>query len=954
MELGARCLVGRAAETTELSRLAALAVAGTGQSAFVIGEAGLGKTALLEVAAENTERLGMRTLSGAAQEEARQRPFAAIAACLGVDGTSADDRRRSVAETLQGRGRRGMPGAMAGGVVEADFACVEALLSLIDDLCANQPVALFLDDLQCADTASLHVVHRLMRSVHQMPLLLVGAYQSGLNSEANRLARGVSLGRPTVLELAPLSPPSVTALLRGLCGGVPGPRLRAMAGRTGGNPLYITELAAALQREGAIEVHDETAESTADFPLPPLTKVITHRLSYLRDDVLQALRVAAVLRGSCTVTDLATVLGRPTHELLRIVTEAEAFGVLRDVGDRLVFRHDLVRHALYDAVPGSTRALLHLRAAQSLDGAGAAPEHVAEHLLAAAPVAGAFLGSWLVESAASLTARAPAVAIQLIDTALALADPDKPLQARLHLHRALAQLSLGHLADAEETARCALLKADIPEGEGPLRWIIVQAAFTRGRPDLALAEARAASGSKGVPVTEATRFQAFSAVCLLSLGKLREAGEVAESARRAADGDGPALADALHVLAAKQFLEAPGDEALELARQATRFTSQPCRPTQGIELQLSLANSYIELDRSPDAQRTLMAVHDAAERTGGIFLPWYHLTGALLAFHTGRWDDALAEVEAGLDPGEHFAMSRALRAVAAQIAVHRGQRTDATAHLTAISAAFDSGTLGWFYEYLPLCADALAHEALGDTEYAYCRLGHAFDHGNGSLPSRHILSFLTPDLVRLALDQEDTANARRYAAAARARADQSRGAYHLGDAYLCQGLLGQDPDLLVEAARCYHEAPRPLSEAHALTDAAQLLAGSRQPAQARALLGQALEIYNRLDASWDATRATTRLRAADVHWGTRRSRNTVRHGWEALTGTERAVAHHVSDGHSNPEIAARMCVSRRTISTHVSNILQKLGMASRVELAAEVIRRNHQDQQRSGSSAGRR
>ncbi|WP_326617898.1 AAA family ATPase [Streptomyces decoyicus] len=943
---GREQLVGRAAETAELHGLAALAVAGTGQTAFVVGAAGLGKTAVLAEAARSAERLGMRVLGGAAQESERQRPFAAIAGALGVDGASADARRSRVAEVLQGHGRCGMPGTTDRGT-EADFACVEALLGLVDDLCAHEPLALFLDDVQWADPASLHVLHRLMRSVHQLPVLLVGAYRPGPDSAADRLARGVRPGHPTVLELAPLNPFAVTALLARRCGGAPGPRLRALAEHAAGNPFYVTELAAALEREGAIEVHDAMAESTADRgapeagPMPPLLTLVAHRLRHLRDEVLQALRVAAVLGAGCTATDLATVLDIPLHELLGIVTEAEASGILRDDGERLVFRHDLVRHALLDAVPGSTRAMLHMRTAQALAGAGAAPEHVAEHLLAAGPTAGAFLTSWLERSAAALTARSPAVAIQLIDTALSAAGPDDPLPEGLHLHRALAQLSLGHLVDAEETARCALLRSGAAAWEVPFRWIIVQAAFGRGVPDLALVEARAACGSKGVPVSEAVRFRAFSAVCLFALGKLREAGVVAESARRAADGDGPALADALHVLAATRFLEAPGDEALELARQAARFTAQPCRPTQAIELQLALANSYIELDRGPDARRTLAAVHKATERTGGAFLPWYHLTNALLAFHTGRWDDALTEVEAGLDPSEHFAMSRALRAVAALISVHRGRRTDAAAHLTAVAAASDRGTLAWFYEYLPLCADALAQEARDDTEQAYNRLAHAFDHGIGHLPSRLILGFLTPDLVRLALARGDTANARRYAAAARARAEHSGGPHHLGDAYRCQGLLDQDPDLLVEAARCYHAAPRPLSEAHALIDAAELLAGRRQPAHARALLDQALEIYTRLDARWDAACATSRLRAMDVRRRTRRTHSTTRRGWEALTDTERTVAQHVADGHSNPGIAARMCISRRTVSTHVSRILRKLDMASRVELAAEIVRRDY-------------
>ncbi|MFE6740201.1 ATP-binding protein [Streptomyces tubercidicus] len=863
-------LLGREAETAAVRRLVEAAVAGAGKSAFVIGEAGLGKTSVLEEGMATAQRLGMRTLSGAAQE--RQLPFAAIASCLRADETPTGALRSRVAHIVQGHERFGMPAAM-GGESEADFAGVEALLALVEDLCAHEPVALFLDDLQWADPASLEVVRRLMRAVHQLPLLLVGAYRPDHLCGVDLLVRGATLGRHTVLELAPLSPDAVSALLAERCGGAPGPRLWTMAQGAVGNPMYLLELAAALLREKAIEVQDGVAESLADLPTPSLNALITHRLRSLRDDVLQALRVAAVLGAGCTVTDLAAVLDRPAHDVLGIVAEAAGADILREVGNHLVFRHDLVRQALYEALPGPTRAMLHLRAAQALAAAGAAPERVAGHLLAQGPEAGAFLTSWLMRSATALTSRAPAMLLQLSDSALALLGPDDPLRGDLQRHRALAQLSLGALADAEETARRALLEPGAAEWEWALRRIVAQAAFSRGRPDLALAEAQAVCGSEGVPPTEATRFRAFSAGCLFALGKLPEAAAVAEAARRAACDDGPTLAVALHVLSATQFVEAPGTEALELALQAARFAARSYDPAQRVWLQLSLANSYTELDRGQDAQRTLAAIHEATERTGGVFPPWYHLSSALLAFHTGRWDDALTEVESGLDPGEHFSMTRALRSVAALIAVHRGQRAAAADHLTAVAAASDTGTVARFYEYLPLCARALTDEAHGESEHAYSRLAHAFDHGIGHLPSRRILGNLAPDLVRLALSHGDTTAAQRYTAAARARGDHSAGPHHLGDASRCQGLLDQDPDLLLEAARCYQEAPRPLYEAHALTDAAELLAGRRNPEQARALLDQALDIYTRLGADWDAARATSRLRAIGVHRGVRGARS---------------------------------------------------------------------------------
>ncbi|MFI1619054.1 AAA family ATPase [Streptomyces lydicus] len=933
-------LVGRAAEMAELSRLAESTLAGEGQAAFVVGEAGLGKTTVLEQAAAAAERRGLQVLHGSAQELEEAWPFAFISRCLRLEESPSDARRARVAEVLRGDARYGVPGAKS-EAAGAYAATIEAMIGLVEDLCAQGPLALFLDDLQWADSASVAVLHKLVRSVHQLPLLVVGAHRPVSRAgEVDHLSRSPIAGNRTLLELAPLDTEAVAALLADLCGRSAGPRLRRMAEGAAGNPLYLTELIAALRREHAIETGETTADVAAGYSLPPLTALVTHRLRHLRDDVLQVLRVASVLGASCTTAELAAVADLPPRDLLAVIGEAEAAGVLRDTGHHLRFRHELIRHALYDAVPGSVRAMLHMRAAQCLAEAGAAPERVAEHLLNGLPSPD-FLITWLEGSAARLTTRAPTMALRLLTTALELGDPTAAGYANLRLHHALAQLSCGLLAEAEESARCALAKAPDPGWECLMRWIVIQAAFARGRPDLALAEARAGCRSPDVPEIEAVRFQAFSAVCLFALGDLTEAGAVASRARRAADkaGDSQALAGALHVLAAKRFLETPDAEAVELARQASRLTPDTMHPAQWVGLQLALVNYYVDLDLGHDAQRTLAALRIPVERTGGMFLPWYHLSCALLAFHTGRWDDALAEIASGLDCGGQDALSRALRAVAALIAVHRGRRPLAEAHLTALLTEVDHSTVAAFYEYLPLCAGVLLDEARGDARRAYSRLSEAFDSGVGHLPGQLILGFLTPDLVRLALAHGDHANAQRYAAAAQRRADHSGGLYHLGDAYRCQGLLSGDPDLLMEAVRCYRNAPRPLNAAHALTDAAELLARRGRLDDARVLLDQALDTFARMGAVRDAAQATSRLRAVAVRRGSHRTRTGSRDGWEALTHTERLVAEHVAEGYSNPEIASRLSIARSTVSTHVSSILRKLAMTSRVEIAAEVTRR---------------
>jgi DNA-binding NarL/FixJ family response regulator len=151
----------------------------------------------------------------------------------------------------------------------------------------------------------------------------------------------------------------------------------------------------------------------------------------------------------------------------------------------------------------------------------------------------------------------------------------------------------------------------------------------------------------------------------------------------------------------------------------------------------------------------------------------------------------------------------------------------------------------------------------------------------------------------------------------------------------------------------FHTAGRPLFEGYAWEHAAVLLAGDRQfPAARRALAG-AIDRYEHLGAAWDLDRATTRLASL----GVRRTRRVVPQrpttGWEALTGTERRVAALVAQGRSNPDIGTELLLSRRTAQNHVSHILAKLGLSSRVELAIAVAQRaDRAGQDGSTESAG--
>jgi DNA-binding NarL/FixJ family response regulator len=125
--------------------------------------------------------------------------------------------------------------------------------------------------------------------------------------------------------------------------------------------------------------------------------------------------------------------------------------------------------------------------------------------------------------------------------------------------------------------------------------------------------------------------------------------------------------------------------------------------------------------------------------------------------------------------------------------------------------------------------------------------------------------------------------------------------------------------------------------ATALEDAAVLLARRGDERAARTAFGEAGEIYAKLGALWDQRRADARIRRHGIRRGTRGPRNRPRYGWEALSPTELMIADLVAKGASNPDIAAELLLSRRTVQSHVSHILQKLNVRSRVEIARETV-----------------
>jgi DNA-binding CsgD family transcriptional regulator len=230
-------------------------------------------------------------------------------------------------------------------------------------------------------------------------------------------------------------------------------------------------------------------------------------------------------------------------------------------------------------------------------------------------------------------------------------------------------------------------------------------------------------------------------------------------------------------------------------------------------------------------------------------------------------------------------------------------------------------------------------------------LAESLDSGVAeNMPHRHVL---LPVLVRLALATGDTARAAAAAQAAASEAEREPLAARTAAAGHCRGLIEGEPAPMQAAVAYYQASGRPLFRAQVLEDLAVVHGSRGEFAEARTVLREAIATYSSLGAEWDILRADTRLRA----YGVRRRRQGVhrpQNGWEALTPTEVKIAYLVAEGLSNPDIGARLFLSWRTVRFHVSAIMAKLQVDSRIEIAREAARHpaGREQSGRGGSAPG--
>ncbi len=934
----AGALIGRDSELATLTRLLADAAAGRGACVLIEGEPGIGKSTLVRAALAEGAGASFQVFWGSGDELGQALPLLPLLEGLRVREPSANPRRDSMLRLLRGE-------VAADRGSDTSAALAEQLLALIADECATRPTVLVIDDLQWADQASITLWGRLARSVRQMPLLLVGMTRPVPQRE-ELLALRRAIGADGRLQLSGLNGGAVAQLVAALAGGRPDDDLLRLAEGAAGNPLYVTELLAALARSASLVVTETGAAKLTSGPAPnSLSAAIADRLGFVSGPVRAVLRAAALLGVDFAVPDLAIVLGRGVADLLPAVDEACAAGVLAESGIGLGFRHPLIRAALYEEIPLPVRAAWHRAAGRALAEAGAPADRVARQLLWAVGGAGSpaepmdeWILSWLARTADLLIGQAPQVAAELLRQAVASCALGSAEYNSLVGRLADVLYRVGDAAEAEQVANLALVYAAEPDLLVDLHWTLAQCRIQAGQSAESVATLNRALESPGISARHRARLLVLTARTHSYLGEVEKAGTVATTALAVASeaGDNWAMGWALHVLTIVTAVQAQMADALPLFDRALSVTQgEPGLTDLRLLLQINKAVALGNLDRHQEAFAAARQAQHLADQVGTVIrrVQAHSALGQLL-FDTGQWDEAMTEVELLHDDLKEPAVACCDRGIAAVIGFHRGEIAMARDRLAAavpLAKIIGNRIIG------PLAlARSLEREQADAPAVALAVLTAGFADITEDLDE---IEDLLADAVRLAVKTSDLSAAKTLTGHARDLAAESDIPHRQANALYCQGLLEHDAARLLASAERYGEAGRPLLRAKALEAAAGDFVSVEDRDQARAAFTQALEIYGSLGATTDVARLQATFRAYGIRRGPQSKHRQASSGWDSLTPTEAKIAALVEGGMSNPEIAAKLFLSPRTVATHVSHILKKLNVHSRIDIAREAALR---------------
>jgi DNA-binding CsgD family transcriptional regulator len=884
------------------------ALGGRGGALFVAGEAGLGKTTVLQYAAAVA---GNRFRTGIGQADVAEAalPFGLIGQALDplLDGHVAPD-----------------------GPATAPADYFYAVLARLRDA-AGQPLFLALDDAHWADPDSLTLLRLICRRITELPVAVLVTARPW-PPEALRAGEELAAGRLAAVQyLAPLSADAARSMLPGAVGD----EQERATDLCAGNPLLLGHVAAALRAGEGIP--DPRAQASWARRL-----LLSHQAG-LSEPARGYLRAAAVLGRRFRPEVAAQVAGLAAADAAAAQEAFAASGLGRDeTGGWAEFGHELIRQAIYE-LAAPVRARLHEAAFRVLAARGDNPGEAAGHAVAAG-LAGDPQAVAVAAHAGrqALAAGAVGAARRHLEAAVDLAGPAAsaaPAELVFDLGRAL-------IASGDHQAGVAryqelLARADVP---GDLRLAVLvrlshahmsAGLITEAETILDEAVRLAGPGQRDVA---AGAMVDHAAQVLVTYGWKRAAPLAARARELAAEAGSAVRAAAVGVWAVGAYFS--GDPAaLDVAEAAARSAAAaPAWRLAGApwwDTVTQYGALALSAERFGDAQRLLDGViQDAERRSDPMAAALGLLFRARVSWRLGRLDEALAlstrltgyiDLVPVLTP-----MATAWHAVILADVGRPGEAADWSARA---DEAVDRGDRVGYSVVAVLLPRGLLALRRGDPEAAAAAFGAAWQTADALEHRDSGAIGWAADAIAAFLACGRDGDARRLIdwLAPTARALPARWpkvVLAAGRAALAAHDGGED-----QARACYGEAlavardmPIPLARSQLLTDYGRFLYRRGEVRHARQTLAEALRLAETCGAAWHAEQARVEWRRAGGRAGATPPGE--------LTPAEAAVARLARAGKTNREIAAQLYLTVNTVETHLRHVYAKLGIHRRAELSS--------------------
>jgi len=910
-----RGFVGRDGELSNLRAVLADARAGRGRLVLLAGEPGIGKTRLAEELARHADAAGTALGRGRTSEDEGSPPywvFRQLARSIGW----------AVPELFTGRAASAAP-------AEARFEAFEAFAEDLRAAAAPDGLLAVLDDLQWADAASLALLVHLARGIGHSHLMIVATYRD--TDPAGRAALSAALSAlaheqdVTRIRLDGLTAAQVGAQLADVTGAAVSAELAAMVQeRSGGNPFFVAELGRVLDRDGEV--------------LPEVVvDAVRARLARLSGPCRTLVATGAALGVELEPELMAQVTERSVADVLADLDEAAEAGILA----KQRFVHDLIREAARLDLPTATRLSAHARTAAWLadrpDAAHRAAQ-IAHHLLESLPVGDPVQASEWAERAAdeALDQFAWERAAELYRRASGTGAPISAVCRSRLLRGAGVALICGGAIDPGRAALSAAADAAREAGDAAALGEVALAAegiadawrWGGGR--------LAAEALAGLPPGDDPLRARLLALSVIEAGLLDDANADRNSADALAMAerlaDRPALRSALR---ARQMVRSRPDgvhERLELGERMLAIGMADGDGDTALWGRLWRFDALVMLGRLDEAEAELVPMGVVAERGRRWIARWHHLRNeAVIAIARGRFDDAadtlhrcIALVQGRAE--EHSSLVGVPLTVLIIIGGLTG-RTDLVPE--PMLESFDRVAP-------PFVRAVRAGSCLreGDRERARGFLAGAATPDQWPFTSLLIAAAAYIEVAAELGSPEHLASA---AAALQPHADlfvtggagaQTFGGSvrtYLGIAAASAGRLDVAVRELRLAVAGDERIGAPPFAAIARLALAKVLARRRRATdvdEAAALAATVAETAAALQMG-PLRRAAEALSAA---LGGDRS--------DPLTRREREVVTHLAQGLTNRQIAALLHISERTAEKHVENVLVKLGLSNRAQVAA--------------------